>query len=123
MYDARSKILIIAVAVALFLSTVVFALTMLNNEEVWEDLGTLFTYMAVFFAVFFTLNILLVVVTLRASRKAKVRTDAKRCTSCSSTIPADARSCPKCHTVQPMAVDENMYLRPRSTGKDIKPKK
>ena len=123
MYDQRSKVLIATVAVALFLSTVIFALTMLNDETIWDDQSRLFTYMAVFFAIFLTLNILLVFVALKASKKVRTKIGTKKCTSCSSFIAADARSCPNCRTVQPTA-DENMYLSPKENGaKEIRPKK
>jgi len=123
MYDMRSKVLIVAVATVLFLSTAIFALVMLNNEEIWDDLGTVFTYMAVFFTVFLVLNVLLVVLTIKASRNAKnAGTETKRCTSCSSVLPADARSCHICHAAQPIVLNDDAYLRPRESKRGIRPK-
>jgi len=125
MSDVRSaKLTIVAVSAALFMLSAVFAIFLLTNESVMEDLDKLFVYMAAFLIAFVILNVLLVIVVIRASKKLKIRIEMKKCVSCSSMIQKDAGSCPKCRAVQPMVVPDNAYLKPRADNeKKVKPKK
>jgi len=119
----NAKLTIAAVAVAIFVLSGAFALILITDESIAEDTDRLFMYMAVFLAAFVILNILLVIVAVRASKRLKAKMDTKRCASCSSIIPRDAEACPKCRAVQPMVVPENSYLSPKKSDNEIRPKK
>jgi len=124
MSDPRSaKLTIAAVAIAIFVLSGAFALILLTDESIADDTDRLFMYMAVFFAAFIILNLLLVVVAVRASKRLRARIETKKCVSCSSMIPGDAEACPRCRAVQPMVVSEDAYLSPKKNDKEIRPKK
>ncbi|MCL2890787.1 MAG: hypothetical protein FWF40_02710 [Methanomassiliicoccaceae archaeon] len=124
MNDKRTKLTIAAAATALFILSAAFAILLLTDEGIREDLDRLFMYMAAFLAAFIILNVVLAVVAVRASKRLRTKIEMKRCTSCSATIPKDAETCPKCRAVQPMVVPENAYLKPRyDDEKKVKPKK
>ena len=115
--------MIAALATALFVLSAAFAILLITDEALREDLDRVLVYMAVFFAAFMILNILLVIVVLRTSKRLKTKIEMKRCISCSSTIPKDAETCPKCRAIQPMVIHENAYLKPRyDNEKKMKPK-
>jgi cytochrome bd-type quinol oxidase subunit 2 len=124
MSDQRSaKLKIAAVSTALFILSA-FAILLLTDESIREDLDRLFVYTATVLVAFVVLNVLLVIVVLRASKKLKNKIEMKKCVSCSSMIPNDAEACPKCRAVQPLVIPEDAYLTPRQENeKQVKPKK
>jgi len=124
MNDQRSKLTIAAASAALFILSAAFAILLLTDGSLREDPDRLFVYMAAFLIAFIVLNVLLVIVVVRASKKLKMKIEMKKCISCSSVIPKDAETCPKCRAVQPMVVPEDAYLKPRQESeKQIRPKK
>gem|GEM_PF-1586087 len=118
---ARTKWTIVCIVTAVFVSSAVFAYIMLTDASVTEDESKTLMYAAVFAAILIILNAALLVIGLRASRKARERTSEK-CTSCGAVIDADATECPQCGALH---IRDDMYLepKPREDKRKIRPKK
>jgi predicted Zn-ribbon and HTH transcriptional regulator len=92
---------------------------MLTNPSIADDESKAVTYAAIFAVVFIALNAFLLIVALRASRRAKEIARTKKCASCGSIIDRDAAACPECRSVQ---VDEDTYLEPKKKDDTVRPK-
>ncbi|MDR0791211.1 MAG: hypothetical protein LBE47_01590 [Methanomassiliicoccaceae archaeon] len=122
--QGKAKLLFISITAAVFLSTAVFMSAMVTDPSVLDDGDRMLTYTMVFVAVFVSLNILLLVIGWRETKRARALTE-KKCTSCRASMAPDVRVCPKCRAMQPLILNENVYMDPKGKDPDrtIRPKK
>jgi len=119
---SNAKIIVVVTAAMLFISSVIFAMIMISDETITADPSRAQTYAAAFIIIILVLNIPLLFIALKVSKKLKEQT-MNKCGSCGSPLGAEEYSCPVCRAIQPSA-DESMYLKPEDTDKvTIKPKK
>jgi len=118
----RLKIIFMSLVAAIFICSAVFAFVFVIDGSVAEDESKAFTFALIFAVVFIALNAVMLITSYIIFRKAKEQT-MKRCVSCDTLIEANARACPKCSTVQPMTIDEDMYLEPKERSVEVKKKK
>ncbi|MDR0334480.1 MAG: hypothetical protein LBH69_01150 [Methanomassiliicoccaceae archaeon] len=119
-YPKRTRILIVAIITAVFVSSLVFAYIMLTDGSVAHDDSRAIMYAAVFAIILIVLNALLLTVALQASRKAKAAATSKKCASCGAVIHRAETECPECGAVQ---VNSGTYLDPKAEEEKIRPKK
>jgi uncharacterized membrane protein len=115
----NTKYTIVAVITVIFVSSLVFAYVMINSDYAADE-SAAFTYAAVFATVFICLNVLLLVIAIRTSRKMKRESLTKKCESCSSTMDRDETKCPQCNAIQ---VTDDTYLDPKTPNNEVVPKK
>jgi len=118
-YPSRTKYLIIAVITAVFVSSLVFAYVMMTSDYASKDGQRALTYAAVFALILVGLNVLLLVIALRASKKMKKEAMTVRCASCGSPISKDLPRCEKCGSVN---VTDDTYLDPKNDEPAVTPK-
>ena len=118
-FPHNTKILIVSIITAVFVSSVIFAYIMFTDPSVSDDGSKAIMYATVFAIVLIALNVLLLVVALRASKKLKAAAATKKCASCGTVIDRASAECPECRSVQ---VNDDTYLEPKRKEKVIKPK-
>ncbi|MCL2607315.1 MAG: hypothetical protein FWD92_01990 [Methanomassiliicoccaceae archaeon] len=117
---SNAKILVVVIATTLFISSVIFAMIMVSDESIMADPSRAQFYAAVFIIIILALNVPLLVIALRVSKKLKARMSSE-CISCGSPMDPDERSCSVCRTIQP--ADDDVYLKPEDADDEIRPKK
>jgi ribosomal protein L32 len=114
----KIKALAVALMIAVFISSVVFAYVMTTNDSISEDESKAFTYAVMFAAILIILNAVLLTIGLWALKRSKAT--SRKCVSCGAAIGSES-TCSKCGTA---AAEDNIYLDPRDKGNDdtIRPK-
>jgi len=118
-YPPNTKLLIVSIITAVFVSSVIFAYMMFTDPSVSDDESKALMYAAVFAMILIALNLLLLAVALRASKKLKEALMTKKCASCGSVIGKEETECPNCHKIQ---VTEDTYLDPKRKENTVTPK-
>jgi len=118
-HPPRTKILIVAIIASVFISSVIFAYIMFTDDSIADDESKALTYAAVFAAVLIILNVSLLIVALRASKRMKEASMTRKCASCGAVIDRAATECPECRSVQ---VNEDTYLEPKRKDNAVRPK-
>ncbi|MDR0791150.1 MAG: hypothetical protein LBE47_01255 [Methanomassiliicoccaceae archaeon] len=122
--QGRTKVLFVSIVAAVFIVTAVFVSLIISDPSVIEDGDRMFMYVGVYAAVFAILNITLLMIAWRETRSTRSAT-AKKCVSCGTLMDQVAKVCPKCRAIQPLILNENIYLDPKGRPSDrtVRPKK
>ncbi|MDR0778534.1 MAG: hypothetical protein LBE48_03745 [Methanomassiliicoccaceae archaeon] len=121
--QGRTKILFVSIVAAIFIIAAAFVLLMVTDPSIIEDEDRMFTLVSAFVAVFVILNLILLFIGWRETRTAKDVT-AKNCVSCGTKIDQNAKVCTKCRAMQPLILNESVYLDPKvQNDRTIRPKK
>jgi hypothetical protein len=109
---------------AVLISTAAFMLLIMTDTSILDDGDRMFAYTAIFVIIFVSMNLLLLVIGWRETRNARMRTE-KKCVSCKASMAPDVKVCPRCRAMQPIILNENVYLDPKDSGPErtIRPKK
>ena len=118
-FPSNTKILIVSIITAVFVSSMVFAYIMFTDPSISGDESKALTYATVFAVLLIVLNVLLLVIALRASKKLKAAAATKKCASCGSVVGKDETECPNCHKIQ---VNDDTYLEPKRKESTVRPK-
>ena len=103
---AKIKMLSVAIIAAVFISSLIFAYIMLTSDHL--DSSRVYTYAAIFAAVFIILNVSLLIIGVWALRRTKA---AAKCAACGSAL--DGGTCPKCTPADAAAESKDNTIRPK----------